>query len=370
MAVNKNTYLVVAVAFILACTPAPSAVDSSVEGSFGARLAERLSEAEEDGASGVLRITQGGEVLFEGGFGSASCTETEEVTVSHIFMIGSITKELTQVLGYVLEERGLLKFEGTVSDYIPDFYGEIGDVEIGQLMRHTGGLPDLIDESGQPVPYSIDYDYLPVSRDELLERAQLAKLVFEPDSREEYSNLGYQLLAAVYEEVTDESYEALLRQYIFKPAGMSDTDFVFRDNSSRLFADGCQAGDLHWGNPVDDTMWNSDGPSWNLKGAGGLLSTAESLGLFFEGIGNGVYFQSAAQSERYKDDRMVYSDSREQRVMAPAGSNGIFNAAAFWADRSKFSIILMTNRADHQAEDQLFRDVLKVFPATYFSSSE
>ncbi len=285
-------------------------------------------------------------------------------------MIGSITKELTQVLGYALEENGYLSFDGTVSDYIPGFRGEIGAVEIGQLIRHTGGLPDLINEFGQPVPYSVDYDYVPVSRDELLERAELAKLIFEPDTREEYSNLGYQLLAAVYETVTGQTYEDLLQQHIFEPAGMTDTGFWFSDNTKRPFADGCRDRDLHWGNPIDDAMWDSAGPSWNLKGAGGLLSTAESLGLFFDGIGDGVYFQSAAQSERYKDDRMVYSDSRGQRVMAPAGSNGIFDAVAFWADRSRFNVILMTNRANHKAEDQLFRDVLEMLPSGYLAASE
>ena len=304
---------------LVACMPTPDEVDSTVESSFESRLAERLSVAENDGASGILRITKNGEVLFESGFGSASCSLFEEVTPSHVFMIGSITKELTRVLGFVLEEKGYLSFDNTVSAYLPDFRGEIGKVEIGQLLHHTGGVPDLINELGQPVPYSVDYDYLPVDRNELLERAALAKLIFEPNEREEYSNLGFQLLAAVYEVVTGENYQTLLQQYIFEPAGMTDTGFWFSDNEKRQFADGCRVGDLHWGNPIHDLMWDSTGPSWNLIGAGGLLSTAESLGLFFEGVGDGVYFHSSAQTERYKDDRMVYSDTREQRVMATGG---------------------------------------------------
>jgi CubicO group peptidase (beta-lactamase class C family) len=257
-----------------------------------------------------------------------------------------------------------------VSDYLPEFRGEIGKVQLGQLLHHTGGLPDLINEVGQPVQYSVGYDYIHVDRDELLERAELAKLIFEPNEREEYSNLGFQLLAAVYEVVTGESYQSLLQQHIFEPAGMTDTGFWFDDGVKRQFVDGCRAGNSHWGNPIDDAMWDSTGPSWNLIGAGGLLSTAASLGLFFEGVGDGVYFQSPAQSEKYKDDRMVYSDSRKQRVMGPAGSNGIFNAVAFWADRSRFNIVLMTNRADHQAENKIFRDIISIFPADYFLVSE
>lgn len=358
-------------AFLLAaCMPISGEVGAAGESLYVTRLAERLTVAENDGASGILRISKDGEVLFESGFGSASCSSAEEVTPSHVFMIGSITKEFTQVLGFALEEKGYLSFDKTVRDYLPDFRGEIGKVKLDQLLHHTGGLPDLIDEMGQPVSYSVEYDYVPVNRDELLARAELAKLIFEPNEREEYSNLGFQLLAMVYEVATGESYQDLLHQYIYEPAGMVDTSFWFEDNAERAFADGCLVDNSHWGNPIDDTLWDSSGPSWNLIGAGGLLSTAESLGQFFDGIGGGVYFESPGQTEKYKADRMVYSDSREQRIMGPAGSNGIFNAVAFWADRSKFNIVLMTNRADHPAEGNLFRDILGIFPADYYSTSD
>jgi|GEM_PF-515690 len=327
---------------------------------------ERLAVAADDGASGILRITQDGVVLFESGFGSASCEASEPVSPDYVFMIGSITKEFTRVLTYVLEERGYLGFDDTVGDLLPGFAGDIGRVTVRQLLDHTGGVPDLIDKNGQPVEYTVEYDYVPVDRDALLVRAAQAELVFEPGSEEAYSNLGYQLLAAIAEAVTEESYDSLLQRYIFTPAGMTGTGFWFDDREQRDFANGCRTGDVHWGNPVDDGMWEPQGPSWNLVGAGGLLSDADSLGLFFEGIGDGVYFQTAAQSERYKQERMVYSEKRGQLVMGPAGSNGIFNAVAFWADRSKINVVLMTNRADHPGEDQMFRDIVGLIPLSYF----
>ena len=350
---------------LMACSGAADVAAAAAEESIENRLVARIAQAERDGASGMLRIARDGRVVFQSGFGSASCRRHEPVTPAHLFMIGSITKEMTRVLGYILEEKGFLNLGMTVRDYVPDFSGDIGRVSIGQLLDHTGGLPDLIDASGQPVPYSIDYDYAPISRNELLDRAERTSLLFEPGSSEAYSNLGFQLLAAIYEVTTGISYAALLEQFIFEPAGMTDTGFWFNDNPARQFADGCLPGDQHWGNPIDDAMWDGNGPSWNLLGAGGLLSTAESLGRFFEALGKGDFFASAGQSEKYKESRMVYSDSREQRIMGPAGSNGIFNAVAFWADRSRFSVILMTNRADHQAEEGLVQDILGIFSPTY-----
>lgn len=330
------------------------------------QLRELLNDASARGASGILRITYVGDELFESGFGSATCEGAEPVTSAHVFMIGSITKEFTRVLGYVLEEKGYFSLNDSVAELLPDFQGPIGAVTLQQLMNHTGGLPDLIDNDGQPVSYTIDYDYEPVTRDELIERATLAELIAAPGENEEYSNLGYQLLAAIYESVSGESYPDLLRRHVYEPAGMTGTDFWFDDNIERQFADGCTADDTRWGNPIDDGMWGASGPSWNLIGAGGLLSTAESLGRFFEGIGSGTYFENPAQLEKYKSDRMVVSDRRQQRVMGPAGSNGIFNAVAYWMDEDQFNVILMTNRAAHPAEGELFRDILRLYPPDSF----
>ncbi len=335
-----------------------------------AAVSDRLTAAASDGASGILRVSYGGKVLFESAFGSASCTEQEAVTPAHLFMIGSITKEFTRLLGFVLEEQGYFSLEDTVSSVIAEFRGPAGQVTLRQLLDHTGGLPDIVDRNGRPIAYTVEYDYEAVNRDELIERAEAAELLSEPGETTEYSNLGYQLLAAIYEIATGESYPALLRRHVYGPAQITDTGFWFFDRKLRLFADGCRADNEHWGNPVDDNMWGESGPSWNLIGAGGLLSTAESLGRFFEGIGAGVYFDSPEQLEKYKASRMVFSSKRQQRVMGPAGSNGIFNAVAYWADDDRFSVILMTNRADHPAEGGLFRDIIGSFPPDSFGDTD
>lgn len=358
------------VSILLACERPSVGANETVRDERVSQLRGRLAAAAAGGASGALRISYRGEVLFEGGYGSASCTADEPVTPVHVFMIGSITKEFTRVLGFVLEEDGVLSFDDTVADYVPGFRGPIGNVTLRQLLDHTGGLPDLIDERGQAVPYSVEYDYLPVTRDELIARANLAELISEPGQDEAYSNLGYQLLAAIYELATGENYVDLLRRHVYEPARMADTDFWFVDEARRTYADGCRTNGAHWGNPVDDAMWDESGPSWNLLGAGGLLSTVGSLAKFLEGIGAGVYFDTPEQAEKFKAQRMVFSKSRQQRVMGPAGSNGVFNAVAYWADDDRFSVVLLTNRADHPAEGGLFREIVGLFPPDSFVESE
>jgi CubicO group peptidase (beta-lactamase class C family) len=359
----------ISVCVILVCITHVEAADDRAAADLDAAITtvnERLALASREGASGVLRIAYGDNVLLESEFGSASCTENEAVTADHIFMIGSITKEFTRVLGFVLEEKGKISLTDTVSQALPGFRGPIGRVTLRQLLDHTGGLPDIVDQDGKPIAYTVEYDYQPVSREELIARAELAQLLAEPGGDRQYSNLGYQLLAAIYEVATGMTYPDLLRRHVYSAAGMKDTDFWFPDSESRSFADGCRANDEYWGNPIDAEMWGESGPSWNLIGAGGLLSTAESLGRFFDGIGSGVYFDDPEQLAKYKDSRMSFSEKRQQLVMGPAGSNGIFYAVAFWADADRFSVILMTNRADHPAEGELIRDILGAFPPDVF----
>ena len=152
-------------------------------------------------------------------------------------MIGSITKEFTRVLGFALEEEGVFHLDDKVSGILPDFSGPIGQATLRQLLDHTGGLPDIIDQNGKPVSYTVDYDYRPVSRRELIARAMLAELLAKPGDREQYSNLGYQLLAAIYEVATGDTYPDLLRRYVYGPAKMEDTGFWFPDSEQRSFAD-------------------------------------------------------------------------------------------------------------------------------------
>ncbi len=347
--------------------PAADAVPADEPAAFPLEDVDGLLEAwEGKGASGVVYISRDGSTLYEKGFGSASCDAAEAVTPDHVFMIGSITKVLTGLLAYVLAERGVLDLSDPVGRYLPSLAagvgGELGAVTLQQLIDHTGGLPDLIDSQGRPVPYRVEYDYEPVSRDELVARASRAKLEFEPGSQTRYSNLGYQLLAAIFEVASGRSYEELLRQHVYEPAGMDATDFTFADARAMVFADGCLPGGRRWGNPVDDGMWGAEGPSWNLKGAGGLLSTARSLARLFDGIGDSVYFESQPAGEAYRSARLRYSERRHQNVMGPAGSNGIFNAVAVWLDGDRTSFVLLTNRADHQAENGMLRELLQLFP--------
>lgn len=302
-----------------------------------------------DGFSGIVVVSANNEILFRGTYGFADCAGREPLTPDHIMMIGSITKEFTQLLAYQLASEGTLSLDDSIDRFIPDLPVALARISIRQLVQHTAGLPDLVDTAGEPVPYTVEYDYLPVSREQLLSRFSNVSLIAAPGDEEEYSNLGYNVLAAIYEIASGETYMELLRTRIFEPAGMGTMNYVYPGATGLNFAEGCRTDDQRWGSPIIDSMWGESGPSWNLQGAGGLLGRADDLLLFFGALGQGKLLHNDMQ-QIYLDDRLVFLDSLKVRAMGPAGSNGIFNAVAFWAETTDLRVVVMSSHAAHTAE--------------------
>ena len=65
-------------------------------------------------------------------------------------------------------------------------------------------------------------DYLPVIKNE--------QLKFEPGSRMRYSNVGPLILGMIIEKVTGQTYFDYVRENIYEPAGMENTDCYEMDH--------------------------------------------------------------------------------------------------------------------------------------------
>jgi len=308
--------MLIVYASVAGCTahtePQTSSPSDSPSGSQAGELEAYIDGLTTTGASGVALVQIGDEAVVRRGFGSANCAGTEAMGPDHLVMIGSITKEFTRILAYQLAEQRTISFTDPIGKYLPDWPDEKARIPLSSLIEHTSGLPDLVDAHGAPLPYTVGFDYIPVQRSELLERAGAASLLFEPGVREEYSNLGYGVLAAILEIASGKAYETLLQEKIFGPAGMHHTGYWFENWPDLRFAEGCRAGDERWGSPIVDRMWGDDGPSWNLKGAGGLLSTVDDLSRWLAPLGSRALFGSEMQ-ERYLADRLVVSERLGQR---------------------------------------------------------
>ena len=145
----------------------------------------------------------------------------EKLKPNSIFNVGSVSKPFTSIAILQLQEKNLLNINDKVKKHIPQFPYE--NVCIKHLLSHTSGLIADIDENDQLK--LLNNDSLVI-----LLFNQNTKLQFEPGAKWSYSNLGYDLLAVIVEQVTKMKFDEYMFKNIFQPAGMSRT-FIPRTNN-------------------------------------------------------------------------------------------------------------------------------------------
>lgn len=139
------------------------------------------------------------------------------------------------------------------------------DITLHQFLTHTAGLVDALGD---------DYDVL--SRDDMLTAAARTPPRSAPGTAYRYSNLGYSVLAAIVEKVSGVGYEEFLSAHLFAPAGMTRTGYVLPQWDPAAVAVEYDDTGTARGRP-NEHPWDTDGPYWNLRGNGGILSTAPDM---------------------------------------------------------------------------------------------
>lgn len=231
-----------------------------VQGELGKKLDKYLMRITPFGFSGALLVAKEGKIILNKGYGLAIRSDKIPNTSETVFSTGSITKQFTAAGIMKLEMQGKLKTEDPISKYFKDVPGDKRGVTIHHLLTHTAGV---IEYTGR--------DYEEVHRDETMRKILDAPLLFEPGQRFEYSNSGYNMLAAIIEKVSGKSYEEYLSEQLFKPAGMEFTGYRIPQWDEKVVA--------HWyvGEKDNGIPLEKPYPYWNLLGNGGILSTTGDM---------------------------------------------------------------------------------------------
>lgn len=172
--------------------------------------------------NGTVLVAEHGKVIFKKGYGMANMEWNIPNAPDTKFRLGSITKQFTAMLILQLVEKGKLKLNGKITDYLPDYPKANGDkITIHHLLTHTSGIPNYTNvprffETLARTPYTPqvftkEFSNLPLD--------------FEPGSKFNYSNSGYFLLGVIIEKVTGKSYADLLKETILTPAQLQDTGY-------------------------------------------------------------------------------------------------------------------------------------------------
>lgn len=170
---------------------------------------EHLARERTPGLS--LAVVANGEVVAIRSYGVADLASGAPVTPDTRFLVGSISKAFTAVALLQLEEEGLVDLQRPVTTYLPWFRVRSGGapITLHHLLTHSAGLPR--DRSDLP---SSPYTALAL-RDRELAGA--------PGERFAYSNIGYQLLSLVVEEVEGRPFATAIQSRILSPLGLRAT---------------------------------------------------------------------------------------------------------------------------------------------------
>lgn len=251
----------------------------------------------------VIKIKKDNQVICRKAFGFAERNDYDHkplahpvpMTTDHLFDLASLTKVAgTTTSIMLLIDRGLIKIEDRVGQYIPAFNkGDKKQMTIRHLLTHTAGLI-----TWYPLFYRAS------NKQEVYQLIDALPLAYPVGQSRHYSDLGFILLGEIIEKVSGMPLDRFERDHIFNPLGMHHT--LYNPLNSGLFTK--FAATSH-GNPyetrmvhdtslgfvfkeIDPDQWNgwrtytlrgevNDGNAWyamkGVSGHAGLFSTIDDL---------------------------------------------------------------------------------------------
>ncbi len=181
----------------------------------------------------AVGVVRNGYLEFFYGHGLADIASNTPITEDTVFRIASITKTFTAIAVMQLWEQGLIDLNAPANDYLRAYKlipakASFRPATVWHLLTHTAGIREVLHPSGlfrlrdlgetvklgRPVPSLAEYYQGGLRIDA------------EPGTRWMYTNHGFATLGQIVEDVSGEPLDRYLREHIFDPLGMADTDLV------------------------------------------------------------------------------------------------------------------------------------------------
>jgi CubicO group peptidase (beta-lactamase class C family) len=194
-------------------------------------FAQQMAEQHIPGA--VFVMVKDGQVVLAKGYGTANLAQQTPVDPERtIFSVLSLSKLFTATAIMQLVEQGTLRLDADATTYlkrtqIAPTYPE--PVTIAQLLTHTAGFDDDTESIGTiaatPDAMVSLHDYL---------AAHPPMRILPPGSRSLYSNVAYDVLGAVIEDMSGEPFVQYMDAHILRPLGMLHSSFLPHPEGSEL----------------------------------------------------------------------------------------------------------------------------------------
>jgi CubicO group peptidase (beta-lactamase class C family) len=306
-----------------------------------------------------LLIYRRGNVVHSTMQGFADVERKRPVKDDTIFRIYSMTKPITSIAFMMLVEEGRVALDEPVDKYIPE-WKNLGVFQAGSapafltrppsrpmlivdLLRHTSGLTyGFMQRSNVDAAYrekQIGDVVKAGTLDSMIEDLAKIPLEFSPGEAWNYS-VATDVLGYLIGKISGIPFEKFLKQRIFNPLGMDDTDFfVPAEKAHRLAA--CYSADPQGGMTFHPTerkggLTLQDDPATSsflsppslISGGGGLCSTAADYLTFCRALLKGGEL-GGVRLVGPKTLKLMTSNHLPGGVDLPALSRSLFSEAAY-----------------------------------------
>lgn len=280
-----------ALALLLSCQSPPSARDAGPAGfspeGLKAVTAAMQAAVDRDEVGGIVTLLyRHDQVAQVNAVGWQDKAETTPMARDSIFRIASMTKPITSVAALILWQEGNFELEDSVDRWLPELSNRrvlrdptdpldtsvptTRPIRVIDLLTHRSGIVTPRNEAG-PLREALtkaDANNA-VGYDTWIEWIGALPLAHEPGSTFNYGN-SVDVLGIFVERVSGMRFPDFLRDRIFEPLGMHDTDFLIppekRSRAARLQSLGRV--------PAAWIPSDSEVPGFP-SGAGGLYSTVD-----------------------------------------------------------------------------------------------
>ena len=281
-------------------------------------------------AGAVMLVADKEKILTTEAVGWADIAAKKPMQADDMFWIASQSKPITATALMMLVDEGKVNVDDPVEKYLPEFRGQMVVAEkdddhvllrrpkhpitVKNVLSHTSGLP-FKSEIEEPT-----LDLFPLAA--RVRSYAMTPLVFEPDSKYQYSNAGINTAGRIIEVVARMPFERFLDERLFLPLGMKDTTFwpneaqvariakSYKPGAGNQGLEETTIGQLYY--PLSDRTQRFPMP------AGGLFATAHDLARFYQMLLSG----GQLDGKRYLSESAVKQLTSRQTPLELPNSYG------------------------------------------------
>ena len=213
----RKRALVTVSAMLIAAAPASARAQAKPFAGLDDYIASAMKDWKVPGVA--VGIVRNDSVVYMKGFGVRTLGRPEKVDEHTLFALASDSKQFTGMLMAMLVDDGKIRWDAPLTTYLPTLkFGDdvlTRELTVRDALTHRSGLAraDLLWTAGWP------YD-----RNELLRRLRYLKPSWNLRTRYGYSNLMYLAAGQAAAAVAGKSWDDLVRERIFVPLGMTETN--------------------------------------------------------------------------------------------------------------------------------------------------